>query len=392
MSFGTEDIFKQLQEFLKEHQDEFATPEEAVSFFMEQFNGARAADGIFKDMVDLPEDKSMDLVGESQYAKNEKQRRELLTEALKIWPDNLDAQTLLIEGDVVSQIEQLGELEMRARVKWLKTDQVGWVNHEERAYLRLKASYANFLQENGLLRDAEIVFEELYSLSEFDNQGTRYNLMSIYAQTYNWRKAEALYQQVAHADEDDQMIVPFLTLAILLRKYDVAADLFEKLRAINPKLKLLFKHKMFPLEHILDSAARGSYLPNSFESLSIAFFGVLPLVIGSDYVYTWLSNEYKLKEGRKGQDEYGNSKVISFPDLENGDSDGYFDGYYEEDYEEDPLFGITGRQYEALMEKGLTTYEAFEKVTIKEVLKIHLIGRATINQLLENDVIFKDQL
>lgn len=392
MSFGTENIFKKLQEFLKEHQDEFATPEEAVSFFMEQFNGAQATDGILEDINVSPEDKSMDLVEQSQYAKSEKHRRELLTEAITIWPNNLDAQALLIEGDLVSQIEQLRELEMKARIKWLKTDQVGWENHEERAYLRLKASYANFLQENGLLRDAEVLFEELYSLSEFDNQGTRYNLMSIYAQTYNWRKAEALYRQVANADEDDQMIVPFLVLAILLRKYDVAAELFEKLRAINPKLKLLFKHPMLPLEHILDSAARASYLPNSFESLSIALFGVLPLVIGSDYVYTWLSNEYKLKEDRKGQDEYGNSKIISFPDLENNDSGDYLDDFYEEDYEDDPLFGITGRQYQALVDKGLTTYEAFEEITIKEVLTIHLIGQATINQLLENDVIFKDQL
>lgn len=383
MSFGTEDIFKRLQEFLKKHQQEFDSPEAAVHFFMEQLNNTDVA-GKNDSTEASSEAKSMELVEESQYATTEKQRRKILTKALEIWPDNLDAKTLLIDGDVASQVEQLSELEKKARSQWLQTDQVGWLNPEERPYLRLKASYATFLKENGLLREAEVIFEELFSLNEFDNQGTRYYLMSIYAQTYNWRKADVLYHQVPYADEDDQMIIPFLVLAILLRKDDTARQLFEKLRKVNPDTKKVFKHTMFPIDQFLENSELPAYLPNSFESLSMAFFNVLPLIIGSEYVYAWLRNEFKGKERRNGQGEHSNSNVINFPDVDSGES------FYDEDFEEDPLAGISGQQFEALMEQGLTTYEAFEEVTIKEVLAIRMIGPSTIKQLLENDVFFKE--
>lgn len=382
MSFGTEDIFKRLQEFLKNHQKEFDSPEAAVHFFMQQLNNENVADKKDNNEVSV-ENKSMELVEESQYATTEKQRRKLLTKALEFWPDNLDAQTLLIDGDVISQVEQLSELEKRARSKWLQTDQGGWLNPEERSYLRLKASYATFLKENGLLRDAEVVFEELFSLNEFDNQGTRYYLMSIYALTYNWRKAETLYRQVPYAEEDDQMVIPLLVLAILLRKNEMASQLFEKLKNINQDFKKIFKHEMFPIEEFLENSELPAYLPNSFESLSMALFNVLPLIVSSEYVYAWMLNEFKGNEGNFERGEPNNSNVIHFPEVDHHGS------YYDE-FEDDPLFGITGQQYEAFMERGLTSYEDFEELTIKEVLAIRMIGPSTIKQLLENDVVFKD--
>src|SRR5699024_11390769 len=135
MSFGNDDnIFRALQQFIDQHGDEFESIEKAVETFMSFYNNGE----LENEIESTPEMESAELFELSMSIGDEKQRKALLREAIELWPENWNAHLELIEGSLVEQIEQIRKLEIKAFHKWEETDQVGWINYEERPYLRLK--------------------------------------------------------------------------------------------------------------------------------------------------------------------------------------------------------------------------------------------------------------
>lgn len=379
MNFN-DDIFRLLQAFIDENQHNYASVDETVEAFMAQYHEKLAKEGqAFQSEEMSKEEESMLLLQESQLETDRARSRKLLKQALKLWPDNFEAEMLLVEGDFTEQLKAFSKLEQRERAKWLKSDQSGWVNFEERPYWRLKHAYADFLFDIGLLTEAEAHYEESLTINEMDQLGARYSLMSVYARTYQWDKAMDLFEQIPNAFEDDQMLVPLLCLAVLTRNDDFAYELLAALKRANSELKQLFKDDTLPIDLIMASGTGGHYTFNSLESLCVAFYPLVPMLFGAEYVYLWLKKAF-LNKGKRTQPvkkvNFGHeADIIKFP------------GKHVKATE--PLEGILGQARNILEAAGLTSFEAFEKVTEEDVRSIKGIGPRTMRLLKDNRVTFK---
>ena len=95
MSRETEKIFKQLMQYMEEHQDELddgADGNELAQQFMEEYNASLRS----KNVITLPQtaDDYMEL---AENAGAKKKKLEYLSKALELEPDNLDAARMLAE-------------------------------------------------------------------------------------------------------------------------------------------------------------------------------------------------------------------------------------------------------------------------------------------------------
>lgn len=384
MNFN-DDIFRLLQEFIEANQHKYATIEETVAAFMAQHNETMTHKGQSMNRGAMSkEEESMLLLQEAQFEESRTQRRKLLKRALKLWPDNFEAEMLLVEGDFTVQLEAFAQIEKRERVKWMKSDQVGWLNWKERPYWRLKHAYADFLFDIGLLNDAEKHYEESIAINEMDNLGARYSLMSIYARTYQWDKAKSLYDQIPEEVHDDMLIVPMLCLAVLTQRYDFADELMQSLKTMNPDLRQFFQGESLPIDLIMTSASNEQYQMYSIESLCAAFYPLVPMLFGAEYVYQWLRKAFlsKTKQLSPKQVDFAKDpNIIEFPERPTAND--------QANSAAEPLEGLLGQPRNILEKAGLTTFDAFEKVTEKEVSSLKGIGPRTMRLLKANQVTFK---
>lgn len=402
MTYDNDDnMFKALRQFIEDFGNEFDSIDEAVEEFMSYYQKENR--GNSQELS--PEEESMDMFELALTSSNEEERRTLIEEAIKLWPENWDAHIELVEGPIRDQIEELSRLEAKAKLAWYKTDRQGWISHTERPYMRLKYLLAMLLYKNGLLIAARDHLEEIYAIDSYDNLGCRYMLMAIHCRLFDWQSALTLYNTVPYeAEYDDRMIVPLLVLAILLNKTNYANDLFIDLDEANPSLYMLFEEEHWPIEDILSYVDSDTYQPNSYSSLAIALADILPLVIGSDYLYEWMHDKfYNLSDSEKVN---VNEKVISFEAASKQYSDSKDDSKEDNDndkFDENLEEGTKDKaqiqqdifenvvQMHILIDYNFRTMEDFAQVTEKEILKLKNIGPKTVERLKENGVIFKSE-
>lgn len=387
MSFGNDgNIFRELQQFIEDHGDEFETIEEAIETFMAFYQQESMDDD---DMEMSPEMESMELFELSLSVKNNTQRRAMLEEAIEIWPENWNAHLELIEGSYMDQVNQIRDLENTAYESWLESEQAGWLNYEERPYLSLKYLFSVLLFKQGLLLEALDHFQVLYEIDEMDSLGSRYFLMAIYCRLYDWESAYALFTDLPYpANSDDRMILPLLVLAILTGNMTYAKDLFLDLEESNDELGLLFTEDSWPVDLILSYAEVDQYQVASFGSLALALNDILPVLVSSEYIYEWMLAQYEAVEPHERVNL--SDKVISFKGatkLYNEHQDKYL---HYKSYEEVPVLdGVVHNAATTLEAMGLVTIESYAKFTEKELLAIKHVGPKTIQQLKANGVVFK---
>lgn len=394
MSFN-DDFFANLQQFIDENADKYPSIDDAVEAYIEQYNkgqrNPKKSNGPISDR-----EKSMDLLQEAMYETNVKKQRKLLKEAIKLWPDNYEAEILLAEGSVEEVIKHFLTVHERAHKNWLKTDQVGWLNFEERPYWQLKYFIGSYLFNVGMLIKAEPFFRDCFDFNEMDNLGARYHLMSIYARTYNWEAATEIYYQTPEASEDDMMVIPLMSLAVALGEFQTARKLLADLYRINPQFDEILKEDFWPFELLDEIYSPDQYSFNSVTTIANAIVPLIPLLTGVDYAYGWIKEEYgkiakqkalKLKTPKQVQRAKKKKKdnVISFPSGVTTD----FANNYEA--EGSPLAGLAPKPQHILALQGLTSFEALAHKTQKEVAAIQGIGPRTIQGLLDNGVKFKKE-
>ncbi|MDZ7835580.1 MAG: hypothetical protein U5K84_10020 [Alkalibacterium sp.] len=196
--------------------------------------------------------------------------------------------------DLIDLIEQYKFLEKRAHKDWAQNTERGGYRHvEERPYLRLKGKLAFLYLEVGMLDHALDHLLELYNIDETDALGTRYKIMTVYVRKFDWKNAWRFFQKAESAEEDDQMLLPIIILAVLTDRRDLARNLLEKLVEVNPETSDLFVADMWPLRDLYDDqiTASSSYRPFSYQSLLMALRDVLYLIVENDYLFSWLKRE-----------------------------------------------------------------------------------------------------
>ncbi|MDN6397864.1 MAG: hypothetical protein L0J75_02355 [Alkalibacterium sp.] len=394
MSNDMEMFQRMVQQFINEHGDEFDSPMEAVDYFTKKYNKEIKEENDFSQS-ETKETRSMRKLEEAEYTHAQKKRKKLIEEAITIWPENWDAQSMLIDlkadQDYTALIEQHAFLEKRARKHWQNnTDQMGYLNVEERPYFRLKAKVAFIYMEMGMVDHALEHLLEIYKIDETDSLGTRYKIMSLYVRKFDWKSAWRFFQKSEGADEDDQMLVPIIILAILTDRKGLARTLLQKLGDVNSEIKLLFLQDMWPIEELYDDemTLADSYKPYSYQSILIALRDILFIIIENQYLFDWLKKETldMFPVNHRFKNLHQPFSGVIDPEAQVQIDDFY---YSMRDESSNPLRGMSINRMRILYRAGLRTFEDFAQRTEKELLKLDGIGPVTIKELKANGVTFR---
>lgn len=384
-----EQFHMMVQQFLEEHETEFDSPNEAIDFFTKMYNK-----GDFGGL-ETKESKSMNKVEEAQATNSPMRRKKLLEEAIKIWPENWDAQAILIDTSYrisfIELIEQYKSLEKRAHEAWYKhTEKGGYHYVEERPYLRLKDKLAYLYMKAGMLEHALEHFLELYRIDESDALGSRYNILTLYVRKFDWKKAWRFFKSVESRDKDDRLLFLIIILAVLTDRTDLAKGLLKKLVIVNSQIEAIFSDDMWPVEDLYDAELllADYYRPFSYQSLLMTLSGILPLVSENEYLFEWLKRETMklIPESKKTIAQ----KKAMYGELDPHEEKKLSDFIYalRED-ESNPLRGMRIDRARILYHAGLRTYKDFTKKTEKQILALQGIGPNTIKELKTNGVQFK---
>lgn len=140
------------------------------------------------------EEEADELYFEAMEATTQKERKQLLNAALKIFPEHIDAKIGLIvmEKNSFKALEQLVKLEEFARLELLKAglfteESIGhfWGLIETRPFMRVLHRKLIALKEVGFLFEASGVGAEMLTLCQSDNLGIRYELLDVYTEMLN---------------------------------------------------------------------------------------------------------------------------------------------------------------------------------------------------------------
>lgn len=203
-----------LQEFLKNNNVEnIDEANEKLQEFIKMYNNGE----IKYENTSL--DDAYEILEEAQYAKNEKEAIKLAKKAYEKSPECFDA--ILFQCDLeengIKRMKLLddgleAEKNRLTKEKYFDKENIGhfYGIFETRPYIRGLVVKAEYLLEEGKLRQAESICKEVLRLNENDNMGARYLLMAIFATLEEENDMLKLYKK--YPEEDLEMLFPLFAL------------------------------------------------------------------------------------------------------------------------------------------------------------------------------------
>lgn len=196
-----------------------------------------------EDFFDLnsPSFKSDEILEEAYHAPTVEAKKKLAKKALKIYPDNIDAESLLasLEENPIKKITAYQKVVEKA-TKILEEndcfneDNIGlfWGIIETRPYMRARHGKILALMDLGRYREAMKDCEDLLRLSESDNLGIRYLVMGLYGVLEEFERGEKLLKK--YNEKTSFMVLPMAIMYFKKGDYKKARKQLEILKEINP--------------------------------------------------------------------------------------------------------------------------------------------------------------
>lgn len=181
----------------------------------------------------------------------------LAREALRMWPDNIDAKALEIDLAVETKVARVKELE-----KFMNTLKQNPDNEETRPYMRTKARYVKALISCGMYTKAKNECEEILKIHPNDNQGMRFTLLHLYAYLEDEKAASRLRKQYitkANPQERAIYLLPFALLQFKKGNFQKAKMLLNKLCEDNEEAKTFLKSYPESIKENADLVVNGYY-------------------------------------------------------------------------------------------------------------------------------------
>lgn len=203
-----------LQEFLeKNNVKDINEANEKLQEFIKMYNNGEI------EYKNTPLDEAYEILEEAQYTKNEKEAIKLAKKAYKKSSDCFDAILFQcdLEENVIKRMKLLNDgLEFEknrlTNEKYFDKENIGhfYGIFETRPYIRGLSIKAEYLLEEGKLRQAANICKEVLRLNENDNLGIRYLLMAIYATLEEEKSMLDLYKK--YPEEDLEMLFPLFAI------------------------------------------------------------------------------------------------------------------------------------------------------------------------------------
>lgn len=203
-----------LQELLeKNNVKDINEANEKLQEFIKMYNNGEI------EYKNTPPDEAYEILEEAQYAKNEKEAIKLAKKAYKKSSDCFDVILFQcdLEENVIKRMKLLNDgLEFEknrlTNEKYFDKENIGhfYGIFETRPYIRGLSIKAEYLLEEGKLRQAANICKEVLRLNENDNLGVRYLLMAIYATLEEEKSMLDLYKK--YPEEDLEMLFPLFAI------------------------------------------------------------------------------------------------------------------------------------------------------------------------------------
>jgi len=292
MSRETEKIFREMEKFLsnKEIQGD-EEYDQAVKEFMNMYNN---------ETPEKKGDDALDYLDMALDADNEEDALKYARKAFQMDKDLLDAQVLIAEltsessEDLKKKYEKIIEhTESHLKKSDVLIDEnIGhfWGILETRPYMRVRHSYIELLISQGKFKKAIKECEELLVLSEGDNLGIRYKLISLYACFEDEKNVISLHEKF-DSESSSQMLLAIIALYYKLDEDEKAKAYLKKLMTINRDMEEVFGDIEGLLEKIMEEDINiGMYRPDSKEELMVAMSDSAFLYTTSPGFLFWISD------------------------------------------------------------------------------------------------------
>ena len=231
-----------LQEFLKNNNvKNIDEANEKLQEFIEMYNNGEI------EYKNTPLDDAYEILEEAQNARNKKEAIKLAKKAYEKSPECFDA--ILFQCDLeengIKKMKLLGdglETEKNRLTKEKYFDQKN-IGHfygifETRPYIRGLVVKAEYLLEEGKLRQAESICREVLRLNENDNMGARYLLMAIFATLEEENDMLKLYKK--YPEETLEMLFPLFALYYKIGNDKKAKEYLNRVNKCNSNFVKLF--------------------------------------------------------------------------------------------------------------------------------------------------------
>ena len=194
-----------------------------------------------------PLDDAYEILEEAQNARNEKEAIKLAKKAYEKSPECFDA--ILFQCDLeengIKRMKLLeGGLEVEKnrliKEKYFDKENIGhfYGIFETRPYIRGLVVKAEYLLEEGKLRQAESICKEVLRLNENDNMGARYLLMAIFATLEEENDMLKLYKK--YPEEDLEMLFPLFALYYKIGNDKKALEYLNRVNKCNSNFVKFF--------------------------------------------------------------------------------------------------------------------------------------------------------
>lgn len=232
-----------LQDFLKnQNVQNLDEANEKLQEFIEKYNKGEI------EYENTPLDDAYEILKKAENAKSEKEAIKLAKQAYEKSSECFDA--ILFQTDLeengIKRMKLLNEgLEFEknrlTKEKYFDKDNIGhfYGIFETRPYIRGLVTKAEYLLEEGKMRQAKDVCKEVLRLNENDNMGARYLLMAIYATLEEEKDILRLYKK--YPEEDLEMIFPLFALYYKLGDDKKAREYLERINKCNSNFVKYFK-------------------------------------------------------------------------------------------------------------------------------------------------------
>lgn len=231
-----------LQEFLKNNNIEsLEEANEKLQEFIKMYNNGEI------EYENTPLDDAYEILEEAQNARNEKEAIKLAKKAYEKSPECFDA--ILFQCDLeengIKRMKLLDdgletEKNRLIKEKYFDKENIGhfYGIFETRSYIRGLVVKAEYLLEEGKLRQAESICKEVLRLNENDNMGARYLLMAIFATLEEENDMLKLYKK--YPEEDLEMLFPLFALYYKIGNDKKAKEYLNRVNKCNSNFVKIF--------------------------------------------------------------------------------------------------------------------------------------------------------
>lgn len=227
-----------LEEFFKNNEAEnIEDANEKLQEFMKMYNNGEL------EYKNTPLDDAYEILDEAKNAKTKKEALKLAKNAYETSKECFDSILFQcsLEENGIKRMKLLDEGLEYEKNRLIKERYFGKENighfygiYSTRPYIGGLVIKAEYLLEDGKLRQAEKICKEILRLNENDNTGARYLLMAIYAVLEEERDMLKLHKK--YPEETFEMLFPLFALYYKTGNDKKAKEYLEKIDKLNPNL------------------------------------------------------------------------------------------------------------------------------------------------------------